>query len=103
MKKIIVIFIGILVVISGFSQDIIYKTDGTEIKAKVFEITTEAVKFKNYNQQEGPLRNISLTEVFMIIYEDGTKEVLKKQTATPPIEEKEYDQNVQIVPQEENQ
>lgn len=69
------IFISVNV---SFAQDIIYKTDGTEIKAKILELTTETIKYKKFEQLEGPTRNILLSDVFMIIYEDGTKEVIKK-------------------------
>ncbi|MCD4681285.1 MAG: hypothetical protein K8S00_12945 [Bacteroidales bacterium] len=62
------------------AQDIIYKSDGGEIKSKVIEITTETVKYKNYDQQNGPIRNIFLKDIFMIIYEDGTKEIYQKKS-----------------------
>lgn len=60
------------------SQDVIYLNDGANIKAKIVELTTESVKYKKSDQLDGPLRNISLSDVFMIIYEDGTREVFKK-------------------------
>jgi len=66
-----------------YAQDIIYKTDGTEIKAKVSEITTETIKYKNYNQLEGPIRNILLSDVFMVVYEDGTREVIQENKEAP--------------------
>jgi hypothetical protein len=59
-------------------QDILYKKDGTEIKAKVIEITDSFIKYKNFNQLDGPLRNLDISELFMIIYQDGTKEIFKK-------------------------
>ena len=59
------------------AQDIIYKVDGNEIKAKIIEITTDAIKYKNFGQLESPLMNISISDVFMIIYEGGEKEVFK--------------------------
>jgi|GEM_PF-1765021 len=65
------------------AQDVIYKVDGTEIKAKVVEITLDAVKYRNFDQPAGPVRNIFLTDVFMIIYEDGSKEVFKKNSDQP--------------------
>ena len=57
-----------------FSQDIIYKTDGNEIKARVIEIAESTIKYKNFDQQEGPIRDIPKSEVFMIKYQDGTTE-----------------------------
>ena len=78
MKKALSIFFGILLYSVSFSQDIIYKIDGTEIRSKVLEITTDVIKYKIFDHLSSPARNISISEVFMIIYEDGTREVLKK-------------------------
>ena len=65
-----------------FAQDIILKQDGSEIKVKVLEITDQQVKYKDYDFQSGPTRNINVSDVFMITYENGQKEVFKKQTPT---------------------
>lgn len=58
------------------SQDVIIKKDGTEIQAKVLELTTNTIKYKEYDFQEGPTRNIPMKEVFMIIYSNGKREVI---------------------------
>ncbi|MBE9468274.1 MAG: hypothetical protein IMY72_08140 [Bacteroidetes bacterium] len=79
MKKILLIIISIFVFsVSSFSQDIIYKIDGTTIDAKIHEITLDFVKYYKWEQQSGSLRNIAKADVFMIKYEDGTEEILKK-------------------------
>jgi opacity protein-like surface antigen len=77
-----------------FAQDVIYKHDGTEIKAKVTEITESVIKYKKYEQLEGPIRNILISDVFMIIYEDGTREVFKSK-------ETENEKQPDIIKQEE--
>ena len=61
--------------------------DGSEIKAKVLEITDKEIKYKNFDFQNGPTRYISISEVFMITYENGQKEVFSTQ---PPTEEIYY-------------
>jgi len=80
MKKIFLI----LVIVTGFgitaqAQDIILKKpDASEIKAKVLEITDDQIKYKEFDFQDGPTRNINISEVFMIIYENGKIEFFKK-------------------------
>ena len=88
MKRILFITILIFSRFIVFSQDIIYLKNGTEIKAKIIELTNEFVKYKKYEQQEGPLRNQLISDVFMVIYENGTREVFK--------EEKKDDTKLQI-------
>jgi len=50
------------------NPDIIYKKDGTEIKSKVIEITVNSIKYKIYEQLDGPIRNILTEDVFIIIF-----------------------------------
>jgi len=78
--KILLLIIVLIIGMSGnvTCQDVIYKYDGTEIKAKVIEIA-ETIKYRNFDQKDGPIRNLKKEEVFMIIYEDGTKEIVKNQ------------------------
>ncbi len=59
------------------AQDIIVKNDKTEIKTKVIELTEELIKYKKFELLDGPIYSIKKTEVFMIIYENGTKEYMQ--------------------------
>ena len=67
-----------------FSQDIIYTKSQTEIKAKVLEITTDAIKYKEYDFIDGPTRNIAKSNVFMIEYSNGKKEFISKNDTKEP-------------------
>lgn len=86
----IIFSIGIMLFISGtlYSQDVIIKTTGDEFQAKIIEITDDAIKYKDYHHQEGPIRNINKTAVFMVIYENGTRE-----TFTPAEPQKQQKEN----------
>ena len=59
-----------------FSQDIIFTKSQTEIKAKVLEITPDAIKYKEYDFLDGPTRNIVKSDVFMIQFANGKKEFI---------------------------
>jgi len=72
-----ILTLGILVTFvtnALFSQDIIVKNDKSEIKAKIIEIQETSIKYKLFEFLEGPLRNISVSDVFMIVYENGKRE-----------------------------
>lgn len=58
-----------------FSQDVVTKKNGDEIKTKLIEITTDQVKYKKFENLEGPTYSILKSELFMIKYENGTKDV----------------------------
>lgn len=71
----------------GFSQDVIVKRDGEKIDAKVIEITKTTIKYKKFEQEDGPIRNISISEVAEIIYNNGDWEKFKEEDYTEEVEE----------------
>ena len=73
-KQILLISVLCFIALSSLGQDIIVKRNGDEIKSKVLEIEIEIIKYKDYDFQNGPTRNIKISDVFMIIYENGEKE-----------------------------
>lgn len=75
-------YTGVLLVLSyAFSldvlaQDVIVKTDGEEIEAKVIEIGLSEIKYKRFDNPEGPIIVITKSDVFKINYENGTYELI---------------------------
>jgi hypothetical protein len=57
-------------------QDNIILKNGDEIKSKVLEISPTELKYKKWNQ-ESPIYSILKKDVFIILYENGTKEVFE--------------------------
>jgi hypothetical protein len=60
-----------------FAQDVITYRNGTEAKVKVTEITSTDVKFKKEDNLDGPFYTASKSEIFMIRYENGVKDVFE--------------------------
>jgi hypothetical protein len=94
MKKISTIISILLITYSAKSQDIIIKKNGDDLKVKVIEITKEEIKYKNFENIDGPVYYISKNDVFMIRYQNGTKETFIETTSvvSKPIV------NIQFVP-----
>ena len=61
--------------ISMYAQDVITLRNGDEIKAKVTEITSSEIKYKRFDNFDGPTVVIAKSDVFFINYENGTREV----------------------------
>ncbi len=68
----------------SYSQDNIVLKNGEEISAKVLEIGTGEIKYKKASNPEGPTYSIAKSEVFMIKYENGTKEIINKIESEDP-------------------
>lgn len=77
--KSILLFILSLSFSSISAQDVIINNTGDEIQAKVLEITSSEIKYKRYDNLDGPTITIAKSEVLLIKYENGTKEVFQNQ------------------------
>lgn len=60
---------------SARAQDVLTKTTGEELNVKVLEITPTEVRYKRTDNPDGPLITVRRTDVFMVRYANGTKEV----------------------------
>ena len=87
MKKIIPILAAIIVCsFTAKSQDVIIKNDKTEIKTKILEVRDDVIKYKKFDNQEGPTYSIKKSEVLMIMYQNGTKEIIEHKAVEPIVE-----------------
>lgn len=82
------LFLGLLLCVTTASaQDVITKTDGTKVDAKVEEITETAVKYRKATNLTGPIYSIPITSVWTIVYENGSTDTFSTPgtgvTATP--------------------
>ncbi|MEM8568522.1 MAG: hypothetical protein AAGF85_18830 [Bacteroidota bacterium] len=57
------------------AQDIVILKNGEELETKVFEILQTDIKYKKFNNLSGPIYTLRKSEVFMIKFENGAKEV----------------------------
>lgn len=65
------------------AQDVLLKKDGSTILAKVLKITETEVEYKDFNNQDGPTRVISIANLQAINYQNGQKETFSEQTTNP--------------------
>ena len=60
---------------SVYSQDIITTKKGEDIVAKVLEVNVNEVKDKKYNNPQGPIYLLLKSDILLIRYENGTKDI----------------------------
>jgi hypothetical protein len=61
-----------------FAQDNIVLNNGDEINAKIYEIGSTEIKYKKFNNQDGPIYYKSKDEILYIKYANGEKEMFGK-------------------------
>lgn len=72
------------------AQDVIVKKDGSTILSKVVEIGTTEIKYKKWNNQDGPMYTITKAEVQSINYENGEKETFSEVEISQPQQQFNY-------------
>jgi hypothetical protein len=77
MKRFLIFIIAFLFtgLCSIIAQDLVVLRDGNMIEAKVIEISSLEIRYKRFDNLEGPTIVIPKTEVLSIRYENGTTEV----------------------------
>ena len=63
----------------SFCQDILVLKNGDEIKVKVSEVLPDLIKYKKWDNQDGPLYSEPKGNIFMIKYQNGSKDVFANQ------------------------
>lgn len=77
-KTIFSILASVLFINFCYSQDTITIITNENISSKVIEVTTTEVKYKKFDNLNGPTFSILKSEVIMIKYENGTKDFFNK-------------------------
>jgi hypothetical protein len=76
MQKLLLLTLLTLLTGAARAQDLLTKQTGEELQVKVLELTPTEVRYKRTDNPDGPLISVRKTDVFMIRYANGTKEVL---------------------------
>jgi len=61
---------------NAFSQDVITPSLGNDIQAQIIDVTERDIVYKNWNSPNGPTLIIAKSDVLVISYADGKKEVI---------------------------
>ena len=82
MKKLILLLTLSTITSIAFAQDNILLKNGDEIVAKIFEVGESNIKYKKFNNQDGPIYTKSKDEIFYIKYSNGDKEMFANNVNT---------------------
>jgi len=78
LRKVVAIAICLAGSVTMSAQDIIVMKNGNEIQAVVQEVGVDVVKYKKYDNLDGPIYIKLKSEVFMIKYATGSKDVFSE-------------------------
>ena len=78
MKKVLLVALSTLFLtsITGWSQDIITLKSGEDVKAKILEVNPTEIKYKRFDNQQGPTFTTRRSDILMITYENGQRDII---------------------------
>lgn len=81
----IALFLSFLLYMAGtaVAQDVILKKDNSTVLSKVIEVTSTEIKYKKWNNQDGPTYSIGLSEINSVTYQNGEVEKFAETNAQP--------------------
>ena len=77
-KSIFTLLAFIAISVTAFSQDVITQKTGEDIQAKILEVNQTEIKYKKFDNQNGPTFTLLKSDVLMIRYENGTKDIFNQ-------------------------
>ena len=86
--KVIGCLVFILMTAPIFAQDIIVTTDAKKIEAQILEVSKSEIKYKEYDNLDGPTFIISTDEISSIIYKNGKVVLYNQSSQQPELNEK---------------
>ncbi len=85
LKKIVAVLFISALSYNAYSQDILFKKDGTKDTVIVKEVNSIEVVYKKYRRPDGPTYRIYKSKLLLIEYADGTIEVYNKKNTSATI------------------
>lgn len=79
-KSLLLIFALWCGLLTAAAQDLIVKTDASEVEAKVVEVSSDAVRYKRFSNPDGPTYVLPTAEIRYIRYANGEKEIYNEAT-----------------------
>ncbi len=75
MKKIIFLVVAVALSAMAMAQDVITLRNGDEIEGRVTKVTPTEIEYKLASNPDGPTYTKPVAEIFMVKYENGSKDV----------------------------
>lgn len=85
MNKLYIFIFLICLTISASAQDKIYKKGGEIIDAKISEVGTNEIKYKVFEDDDGPLYTLEKDRILKVVYENGRTELYQNSLKDPEV------------------
>ena len=80
MKRVMILLTVMVITICSFAQDIIVTKDAKKIDAKILEVSTSEIRYKELDNLDGPVFILRADEIVTIIYANGKVVLYNQET-----------------------
>lgn len=84
MKKFFLLAVAAIAAVGVYAQDVIVTRDAKRVEAKILEVSSSEIKYKEFNNQDGPTFVLQAAEINTIIYQNGTVKVFDQPKQAAP-------------------
>jgi len=98
-RKLFLMISFVFAAFASYAQDIITKVNGEEIQAVITEVGATDIKYKKFENKEGPAYTMLKSEIFMIKYQNGDREMFGNQAQSQQ-QVQTVQQSAQVVQQQ---
>ena len=74
MKQTLLLVVLGLIFSSSYSQDKIYRNNGKIVEAKILEIGSDEIRYKEFNNLDGPIYILETDKIKKIVFANGTSQ-----------------------------
>ena len=85
MKKLFLLAVAAVAAFSAYAQDVIITRDAKRVEAKILEVSSNEIKYKEFNNQDGPTFVLTTNEINTVIYQNGTVKVFEHSRQAAPV------------------
>ncbi len=83
MKRFFLLTVAAIAALGAMAQDLIVTRDSKRIEAKITEVSSSEIRYKEWNNQDGPTFVLRTDEINTIIYQNGTVKTFEHGAAAP--------------------
>jgi len=80
-------------ILNSYSQDVIYKKDGSKEEAKITLVGDKNIQYKKFSNLEGPVYTMPKSDIVLITYENGQYELMQPEHETGKSSKQELSAN----------
>ena len=95
-SKLTVLISALFISLAGFAQDTLILKTGKEVRVKVTEVNISDLKYHDFNNLTGPVYTIEKETVFMIKYENGTKDIFVERLTKNENLQEDYSDYIEV-------